>query len=184
MRFTLMYDGELPSRGSARDKEAIRERLNPQLRELWTHQPLCLYPEYINPKGENELSVLERIGEHVYAPLVCEPLQLLAELDIMILRPERPGGVVTSGGDIDNRLKTLFDALSIPSQPGAIAANARPSSPTKPMFTLLSDDSLISRVNVETDRLLDAPSPSHVWLTIRVTLRARKIIFGNQLLIA
>ena len=30
-------------------------------------------------------------------PLVCKPLHLLAEIDILMLRPELPGGIVTSG---------------------------------------------------------------------------------------
>jgi hypothetical protein len=31
------------------------------------------------------------------APLVCKPQHLLAEIDILMLQPELPGGIVTSG---------------------------------------------------------------------------------------
>jgi hypothetical protein len=34
VRFTLNYDGPLPSRGNASHKKQIREALDPQLREL------------------------------------------------------------------------------------------------------------------------------------------------------
>ena len=77
-----------------------------QLRELWTHDPLSIHAEYLAPQDSpGGLSVLMRVQDHVYAPLVCNRLFLLAELDILLLRPELPGGIVTSGGDIDNRLK-------------------------------------------------------------------------------
>lgn len=128
--------------------------------------------------------MLTEVGDHVYAPLVRTQLHLLAELDILLLRPELPGGVVTSGGDIDNRLKTLFDALGVPSQTQDIAPNARVSSGESPTFTLLEDDALIARVNIDTDRLLSAPQPDFVRMIIRVSLRARKLILGNMNLIA
>jgi hypothetical protein len=39
-----------------------------------------------------------------------------AELDIILLRQQAKGGLVGQGGDIDNQLKTLFEALRIPSK--------------------------------------------------------------------
>ena len=101
-----------------------------------------------------------------------------------MLRPELPGGIVTSGGDIDNRLKTLFDALRVPGVPQEIALSTRQSSTREPNFTLLEDDALITRVNIETDRLLAAPDPSQVRLIIRVNVRASQVIYGNQVLIS
>jgi len=183
MRFTLTYEGQLLSRGSSAHKEHIRQAFHPQLAELWTHDPLSTFPDYLQPDQQGGLSVLTEVAGHVYAPLVSTRLHLLAELDILMLRPELPGGVVTSGGDIDNRLKTLFDALGVPTQPQDIAVTARASSIQSPTFTLLEDDVLIARVNVDTDRLLAAPQPDFVRLTIRVSLRARKLILGNMNLI-
>lgn len=43
-------------------------------------------------------------------------LQLYAELDILVLRPEAPGAVIVHSGDVDNQLKTLFDALRRPAE--------------------------------------------------------------------
>jgi hypothetical protein len=150
VRFTLSYDGTLPSRGNASDKQQIREALDPQLRELWTHEPLSNYQEeYLRVAEVNKISVLLYRGDHVFAPLICKPLRLLAELDILMLRPELPGGIVTSGGDIDNRLKTLCDALRVPGVAQEIASSTRLSSTKEPHFTLLEDDALITRVSVE-----------------------------------
>lgn len=184
MRFRLFYDGALPSRGSATARLPIREALHPQLSELWSHDPLAPRRDrYLseNP-GEGNISVLKRVGAHVYAPLICTQLSLLAELDILMLRPEPPGRVIAHG-DIDNRLKVLFDALRAPNSIQETGDNARPSSPTDPTFTLLEDDRLITRVNVETDRLLDAGDPEHLRLIIRVTLRASRMTYGNDVLI-
>jgi hypothetical protein len=58
VRFTLNYDGPLPSRGNASHKKQIREALDPQLRELWTHEPLTNYPEYLRVPEANKISVL------------------------------------------------------------------------------------------------------------------------------
>jgi hypothetical protein len=42
----------------------------------------------------------------------------------------------------------------------------------RPLFCLLDDDRLVTRVNVDTDRLLAPTSADDVDLTIRVQLRA------------
>jgi hypothetical protein len=60
------------------------------------------------------ISVIEEVGQNHFAPLVTDKLHLICDLKVTMLRPGEPGGVI-SVGDIDNRLKTLFDALSIPS---------------------------------------------------------------------
>ena len=53
-------------------------------------------------------------GGYLFTPVVTTRLNLIAHLDILFLRPGNPGSLITHGGDIDNRLKTLFDALQIP----------------------------------------------------------------------
>jgi hypothetical protein len=35
-------------------------------------------------------------------------------IDILFLHRDAPGRIVRSGGDIDNRIKVLFDALRVP----------------------------------------------------------------------
>lgn len=53
----------------------------------------------------------ERAGQP-FIPLVTEELGLRCKLDILFLRPENPGSLFVRG-DLDNRLKTLFDGLRI-----------------------------------------------------------------------
>jgi hypothetical protein len=88
-----------------------------------------------------------------YVPLVNKSAELVASLDILYLRYGLPGNVL-AGGDIDNRLKTLFDALTMPASKqqlgGAIASEGE-----DPFYVLLEDDRLINQVSVETDTLLE-----------------------------
>lgn len=183
MRFTLHYEGPLAANGSAADKQKIREHFEPQLQELWCHPPLSfgearsafLQPRVATDENENGvLSVpraLVNAHGHTFAALVCDELGLGAELEVLMLRPAAPGQIVVGGGDIDNRLKTLFDALAAPQQAQQVQMGGRVTSEEQPMFVLLDDDNRITRVAVETDRLLSAPEASYVRLFIRVTTR-------------
>jgi hypothetical protein len=114
---------------------------------------------------------------------VTEDLDLLCALDILFLRPDRPGDLIW-GGDIDNRLKTLFDAMRIPVA-NEDYVNRTPASDEQPMFCLLEDDKLITKIAVETDQLLQLPlgkeDDSHqVRLVIRVTVRPYDMHVGNM----
>jgi hypothetical protein len=45
-------------------------------------------------------------------------------LDILFLRRDNPGNLIASGGDIDNRLKVLFDGLRMPEPMSDLGGNA------------------------------------------------------------
>ena len=84
-----------------------------------------------------------------------------------MLRPELPGQTLIVGGDIDNRLKTLFDALRIPK----VGETAEPQEGgISPFYCLLQDDSLINHISVTTDILLLDVDPNHVQLVVFVNL--------------
>jgi len=102
---------------------------------------------------------------------------LTADLDITLLRPGSPG--VLSGGDIDNRLKTLFDALTIPNK-DQIPSSDTPDPDASPIHCLLEDDGLITGIRVATDRLLDsAVGRSEVLLVIRVAVSCTRTTLAN-----
>jgi hypothetical protein len=86
-----------------------------------------------------------------------------------MLRPEAPGQTLIKGGDIDNRLKTLFDALRIP-KAGEIMESPDNEGGRNPFFCLLEDDSLINHISVTTDLLLGDVHPNEVRLVIAVNL--------------
>ncbi|MCA1626043.1 MAG: hypothetical protein LC768_07980 [Acidobacteria bacterium] len=49
-----------------------------------------------------------------FVPLVSRDNFMICGLDILFLRRENPGDLILRGGDIDNRIKTLLDALRMP----------------------------------------------------------------------
>lgn len=57
------------------------------------------------------------------------------------------------GSDLDNRIKTLFDSLRMPSGAQELGG-AKPEGDDDPFFCLLEDDRLIHNVNIVTDKLL------------------------------
>ena len=79
-----------------------------------------------------------------------------AELHVRLLSSTMPGGLVHCG-DIDKRLKTLLDALSIPTSQQC--SDGR-------MFCLLEDDRLVTRIDVTNDRLLTVSSHSRETLVL------------------
>jgi hypothetical protein len=86
--------------------------------------------------------------------LVAETLQHVAVLHITLLGQGEPGAVITRGGDLDNRLKTLFDALRVPSNEQELPRVASPQAGEDPFYCVLQDDKLINGIAVTNDRLL------------------------------
>ena len=60
-----------------------------------------------------------------------------------------------NSGDIDNRLKTLFDALRPPTCKEELGGYDTPTPDERPFYCLMTDDKLITKVALETDRLLE-----------------------------
>lgn len=164
VEFTLTYDGPLATNGSPAKKHDIRRAFHPQLGELWRHGPL----NHSAKEAESGGRVQRTVGDHTFTAVVHSLWNFRAKLDILLLKPEPPGRILAPGGDIDNRLKTLFDALTVPTQPQDLPKTWEPTADEKPMHCLLEDDSMISGVSVRTDRLLGAQTSSHVKLVIQV----------------
>ena len=184
---TLFYRGPLKSNGTAAEKHGIRLQLHPQIKR-WVSQLRRFGGQPIdsserlsqwqssNP-SEHPLVVVDR-GRWRFAAIstyqeYSDPIHPppTAQLDVTMLRPEPPGALIVNGGDIDNRLKTLFDALQIPDPNQAANLGVQPTD-QYPMFCLLEDDKQITRVNVRTAQLLDETSVANeVILTIDVAIK-------------
>jgi len=189
MEFTLVYQGPLKANGSIKDKQNIRREFHKQLAKLWKQEPLYSHEQgnllenivVVDNQPSNSASIVQKIGGFLFAPLVCTKLNLVAELDITFLRPEPPGRIVTQGGDIDNRLKTLFDALRMPKEEQEIPNGDISGENENPFFCLLEDDNLITKVAVTTDRLLKpCEDPSFVNLLITVRTKLTKMSWNNM----
>jgi hypothetical protein len=180
MEFTLYYRGELKANGKAKAKQELRRHFHFQLKNLWSQLPLSELNSYLKlDPPEGEFSIIKTTGNFNFAPLISEKLNLIAELKITMLRPEPPGSIITQSGDIDNRLKTLFDALRVPIK-SEIPDNENASEFENPFFCLLEDDNLITKVQVDTDRLLDdCKNESEVVLLINVTTKVTRSRYAN-----
>jgi hypothetical protein len=120
-------------------------------------------------------------GVFKFLPLVEQELELIAALDIVLLRPEELGNLITQGGDIDNRLKTLLDSLQMPRHMNQLPSTG-PTSEEEPFYCLLEDDNLVTSLSVGTDRLL-TPSENfnEVILLIQVRLEFTHQHFTNTI---
>ncbi len=168
MEFRLIYRGSLPSETSKprmESKRAIRSYLSPQLKLLWSSHPRLkefTEPPYVDP--DSNWSFIERLADqhkvvsvsnhiHRFVPLVTDDNYDGCCLDILFLRRDVPGGLVKHGGDIDNRLKVLFDALRMPGETQEIEDSPQRAA-ENPCFCLLADDKYMDQVSVTTDRLM------------------------------
>jgi hypothetical protein len=185
MEFTLTYQGILRANGSLKDKQAIRRELHKQFLKLWDLPPLNEYlhdDKYFKDVPANGgLNFVREVGGFKFVPLVNAKFYLLCEIAVTLLRPEPPGSIITQSGDIDNRLKTLFDALRMPKTTDEIPKGDFPREDEGFFFCLLEDDNLISRISVDTDTLLEptVASSSHVHLLLKVRTRTVRVCYGN-----
>ena len=93
-------------------------------------------------------------------------------------RHDPPGTILSPSGDIDNRLKTLFDALRMPQNASEIPEDAAHDGV---FFCLLEDDSLITKLSVDTSQILGQGQfgPNDVELTLHVMVRPRYPMNAN-----
>jgi hypothetical protein len=127
----------------------------------------------------------QRCGGH-FVPLISKKGGFTCSLDVLFLRRDNPGNLIASGGDIDNRLKVLLDALKMPNDVPDLAGLPIEAD-ENPFFCLLQDDSLITDLSVTTDRLLtpqDVDEKIHdVVLVVHVKMVNPSAVFaGNRLI--
>jgi len=201
LEFRLTYGGLVlgASRSDTRvrHKHDIRRAFHPQLRRWWDVTP-ALDAMFDPPaeslnfnrnewnKRRDTLPQRFQCGGYRFVPLVTADLGLICGIDILFLRPDAPGSLIQSG-DIDNRLKTIFDALRMPGPDAVELGGNTPAEGENPFYCLLQDDRLISRVSVETDILLqptsheNANNPNDARLLITVKLKpVNATVFHTQ----
>lgn len=213
MDFTLRYFGGLPAhKKCAPEKNAIRTKLHYQLRNLCEAQPLLsgVLDSHIKTArlvgrtmNVDHLRKSQRpgdapvlgpnlffkvvIGKYHFIPLVTRPHELTCELEIRWGRRERAGSLVHDGGDLDNRLKNLLDALRMPHNDDEIKGLQK-SFGDESMVCLLEDDSLITKISIETYRiwepmgllaLADGRKETDVQIDLHVTVKSSHPMWAN-----
>ena len=101
-----------------------------------------------------------------------------------LLQPGDPGTVIHGyGGDLDNRLKTLFDSLGIPeaNQLAGMPTLDPTTTDTTTTYVLLEDDSRVTRLEVKTEKLLRPGPADQVRVVMAVTVRPTKVTPENSI---
>ena len=191
------------------EKHAIRKQLHRQIKYLWNANPQLVMrtKDYtiLNPgnatwdqnqkitsrtmaTSDIHQSLLKTLGTkfdrcgYQFVPLVSKHMKLSCGLDILFLRRDMPNiPLVASGGDIDNRLKVLLDALRIPSDCSELPAGVTKDQDEEPyFFCLLEDDKFLTDLAITTDNLLRPEvDESYVHLVIKVKIRPTDFSFDN-----
>jgi hypothetical protein len=185
VNFRLTYDGPLKAASQSEtrrlEKHAIRCVFSQQLDQLFEVRSEVFDSEFSTWDGESTSPAIKR-GKLTFFALVRARLNLVCDLDILFLRRDNPGNLITSGGDLDNRIKVLFDALRIPQDDNEV----RDLVPAVPgmICCVTENDSLITGFRVTTDRLLEPPKSeaerNHVRLIINVEVKATKLTAENM----
>ena len=181
VEFHLVYQGKLPAAGQsstrAREKYDMRKVFNKQLGSLWNTQRFL--SSFRKEHPEDQLADRYRRCGYRFLPLVSDWFMVACALDILFLRRNGPGSLIKSGGDIDNRLKVLFDALRMPQTCDEVCGDT-PAEDENPFFCLLEDDKLISKVQVETNWLLTPPAPTEHIHEVHLIIRVKTVVTGSS----
>ena len=193
VEFRLTYDGPLMAsqdgntlRKRSHHVHDIRQKFHRQLKPLWKEHPVMKQItangsslDVYTPSSAASPSLnltFEREGFR-FLPIVTTDNGQIGRLDILMLRIGQPGQVIY---DIDNRLKTLFDALRMPKGKQELGENTTegrrlPQGDEDPFFVLLEDDRLITHLAVTSDTLLENAPEENVKLVISVTIKPYRV---------
>ena len=193
VQFRLVYRGPLHPAGhlySRKEKHAIRQHFHKQLVELWRQNSFLrsrAQTEIATESGTRRFLDLiaddhERCG-YRFVPLVTKAHGIAASVDILFLRRGSPGhilGIGGTGGDIDNRLKVLLDAMKMPSECSEMPPGSTPQADENPFFCVLEDDSLIAEVSITTDRLLTPQEDDEQTKDVHLVLKIKTVVIDSQ----
>lgn len=188
VEFRLIYQGRLPAASQndkrTQDKHRIRKALHPQLRELWKSDRFLSSRFLESSKGDPPRPRFQVMADEYarcgyrFLPLVGTPAgDEACALDILFLRRDQPGDLVKHGGDIDNRMKVLLDALRMPDECQEICGE-QPTEDQDPFYCLLKDDRLITEIRIVTDRLLTPAAVDENVNNVHLIINVRTISFG------
>ena len=138
MKFKLLYVGDILTNPKKRAQHItdIRMQFHPQLKKLVNFNPWDNLTKYMVP-------------EPTKSPIITPNLKMIAELEILLMHPEIVG---MPHSDIDNRVKTILDGLRCPQNEHEIGQNTPRD--IGPIYTLLDDDHLVTKLTVNTSHLL------------------------------
>lgn len=171
MALLLTYEGPLPggnAESTVRVKNQLRRTFHEQLLEFCKNDRLY-FNHWVKPLPAPGVEIV--LGGIQFVPLVMKSA-FVCDLWIELLRRDMPGAIF-SGGDIDGRLKTLLDGLRLPLSSQEVHGFSASGDPAQDRcLCLLADDSLITKVEISTHRLLRPLRPGERPTDVEVRIRA------------
>jgi len=158
VRFSLVYQGRIPASGKPEQVSTIR------LSEYLQSQLAALY-KVTGAKYSSDNRII--VGDTQYTAIL--PISWVCSVELILLRAT-PHSQISGLPDIDNTLKTLFDALCAPA--GASSPSGTPTS--KSCFVVALEDKQFSSVTVSADHHWNARTEGDLAL-IRVTTQETEL---------
>jgi hypothetical protein len=184
MRFVLTYSGQLPPNGDNAAKHRVRQALLPQLKQQLDSeralQNLAQLPSLENPGEQTRLddvaTTFKKSGFR-FIPFVSRAFNLVCNLEIKMAR--KGGEDATHSDDVDRRLKTLFESLSVPAD-GDQLRGLTPGAEEAPFYCLLENSSLVTGFEIGSERVFEPQlDAADVRVAMVVTVRPTKITEEN-----
>lgn len=181
VKFRLKYDGSLPSASKndtrCKEKNQIRWKLHHQLTTVIMEGDFSR-AFTTDDKDRPLVFPKRRFKGFGFMALIPVAQVVVCNLSIQLERRDLAGGILTSEGDLDNRMKTLLDALRLPHHENEVMAPDDPAQ--KNCLCLLEDDSLITGLNIQTITSLEDLPKGHVRLSIDVEVKAHDLQYQGD----
>jgi hypothetical protein len=180
VELTLRYRGPLAAAGAnsrVREKHEIRAELSRQLSAYWEQSKRLkeLFAQAQTQSQSLQIAELQKdqfvvprplkdvtkfwwrwpLSGYNFVPLVTQVQEVHVELKIRLYRKNQ--GILFQGGDLDNRLKTFFDALQVPKDSSQVPTGPESSQPSEhwpTVFCLMDNDNLVTKLTIESFKLL------------------------------
>lgn len=177
MHITLTYKGQI--QGNSRkqsDVWRLRKSFHDQLSKLRQTEQFDYVEKYSDPGSAtpNGYIGIDVSGSR-FIPFVTSKMRTRCSLYVRILRGIRQYNPVLGNVDLDNRIKTLIDALRSPQQAGELR-----DLDTAVRFVLLEDDSLIDGITVKSDHYLAEDDESVVLAVVTANIHLSHATLGNM----
>lgn len=184
------------------NKHQIRKAFHLQLKRFWEQDSflnsarvhpndygvdtsISDYEKIWQPDTNKQVSLNKAVANkhqeygYKFVPLARKDWKLHCKLQILLLRQDGVNSAV-SAGDIDNRVKTIIDALTKPAHLNQLPANESPVEGEDPFYCLLEDDRLVTSLEIESDSLLDPNFPNnHAHVIVSVEIRPHTVNMFN-----
>ena len=152
MKITLTHRGILPASRRPPEKiDRIRQDFHRQLKKIWGRDQLAILEEWSSGNfSAGAPDFRKRFPNRTYLPIISDKINARVRLTLILYKGVNEKNPAYHHGDIDNRAKSIIDALCAPNQESRIPISA----PCRDTICLMSDDSLVDSLTVETAPLL------------------------------